>query len=168
MPITLLAIANFLHLIATITWVGGMIISRLIITPAVRKLAQSGDLTEADQRAVLRAIGQRGASFTYGAIVVFIITGLAMLSLNPNYAGFLVFGNLWTQVILVKHVVVAALIISTAYINTTVNRKLASADDEQEYARWQERRKDLSDVNFLLGLIILGLTAIATSIPAGG
>jgi uncharacterized membrane protein len=168
MPITLLAIANFLHLIATITWVGGMIIMRLIVTPALRTLTRQGGLSEAEQRAVLRAIGQRGASYTSGAIVVFIITGLAMLSLNPNYTGFLVFGNLWTQIILLKHVAVAGLIISTAYINTTVNRRLASADNEQEYARWQERRRDLADVNFLLGLVILGLTAIATSIPAGG
>jgi len=161
MPNLLLAIANFLHLLATIVWIGGMVISRLIIGPAL------AGLPEETRRTVTGAIGQRATSFTYGAIVIFLITGLAMLSKNANYAGLLVLDNLWTRVILLKHLTVAALIISTAYVNTTVSRKLQTADEAQR-ARWAERRKDLGDVNFLLGLVILGLTAIATAIPAGG
>lgn len=163
MPITLLAIANFLHLIATMTWIGGMILARLVIAPALAKLPPETG------RSAMRAIAERAASYTYGALVVFVITGLAMLSQNPNYAGFLVFDTLWTRVILIKHAVIVVLVISTAYVNETVNRKLAVlAPGDAGYARWAERRKDLGDMNFLLGLIILGLTAIATSIPAGG
>ena len=164
MPITLLAIANFLHLIATMTWIGGMIVSRLIIGPALAGLPPE------TRRSAMRAIGERGASYTYGALVIFVITGLAMLSQNPNYAGLLVFDTLWTRIILVKHAVIVLLVISTAYVNETVNRKLAALGpgNDTEYARWAERRTDLGDMNFLLGLIILGLTAIATSIPAGG
>lgn len=158
MPNLLLAIANFLHLMATIVWIGGMIIARLVISPAL------AGLPDDTRRTVGRAIGQRATSYTYGAIVVFLITGLAMLSQNANFAGVLVFDSTWTQLILVKHAAVAALILSTAYVNTSVTRHLQS-DDLVARARWAERRQDLGDVNVLLGLIILGLTALATAIP---
>jgi uncharacterized membrane protein len=161
MPITLLAIANWLHLLATVVWIGGIVVQRLIVAPAVRKLPQ------ATQRQALRAIEQRAASFTYGAIGVFFITGLTMMSQNANYAGVLIFENLWTRIIVVKHLVVVLLVVSTAYLNTAVNRRLQT-DDEAEYARWAERQNDIADVNLLLGVVILGLTAIATAIPAGG
>lgn len=162
MPITLLAIANFLHLLATVTWIGGMVVARLIIVPALAKFPDDA------RRDAMAAIGQRASSYTYGAIVVFFITGLTMLSQNPNFAGFLVLSNTWTIVILIKHVVIALLVISTAYVNETVNRKLRETRGTADYARWSERRKDMSDANFLLALIVLGLTAIATSIPPGG
>jgi uncharacterized membrane protein len=158
MPNLLLAIANFLHLLATIMWIGGMIIGRLVITPAL------AGLPEDVRRTVSRAFGQRATAYTNGAIVVFLITGLAMLSQNANFAGVLVFDSAWTQLVLVKHAAVAALILSSVYVNTTVNRHLQT-DDVAERARWAERRKDLSDVNLLLGLIILGLTALATAVP---
>lgn len=162
MPITLLAIANWLHLLATVVWIGGMVVQKLIVVPAVRKLPAE------TQRPVLRAIEQRAATFTYGAIGVFLITGLTMMSQNANYAGALVFDSLWTRIILIKHAVIAALVISTAYVNTTVNRRLAASEgDEAAYARWAERQQDLADVNVLLGVVVLGLTAIATAIPAG-
>ncbi len=158
MPNLLLAIANFLHLMATIVWIGGMIIGRLVITPAL------AGLPDDTRNVVARAIGQRAASYTYDAIVVFLITGLAMLSQNANFAGAFVFDSIWTRLILVKHAAVAALILSTAYVNTSVTPHLQS-DDDAERARWAERRQDLSDVNVLLGLIVLGLTALATAIP---
>ena len=159
MPNLLLAIANFLHLMATIVWIGGMIIGRLVITPAL------AGLPDDTRSAVARAIGQRSAAYTYGAIVVFLITGLAMLSQNANFAGVFVFDSAWTRLILVKHVAVVALILSTAYVNTAVARHLQIDDDAAERARWAERRQDVGDVNALLGLIILGLTALATAIP---
>ncbi len=162
MPNLLLSIANFLHLLATIVWIGGLIIARLIIAPALK------DLPDDTRRAAVRAIGQRAASFTYGAIGVFIITGLAMLSKNANFAGVLVLDSLWTRVILLKHVAVAALIIGTAYVNTTVNRKQQAAATDAERALWAERRKDMGDLNLLLALVILALTAIATAIPPAG
>ena len=158
----MLSIANFLQLLATIVWIGGLIVGRLIITPGLR------DLPEDTRRAAARAISQRAASFTYGAIGVFIITGLAMLSKNANYAGILVLDSLWTRLILVKHLAVAALIVSTAYANTTVAGRLQAAATDAERALWAERRKDAGDVKVVLGLVVLGPTAIATAIPAGG
>jgi uncharacterized membrane protein len=162
MPNLLLAIANYLHLLATIVWIGGLVISRLIIAPALAPLPAE------TRRIVLHTIGQRAASFTYGAIGVFIISGLAMLSKNANYSGLVAFDNLWTRVILLKHLTVAGLILSTAYVNSSVTPKLQAAGDDAERARWAERRKDLGDVNVLLALVILALTAIATAIPPAG
>jgi putative copper resistance protein D len=161
MPNLLLAIVNFLHLLATIVWIGGMIIARLIITPAL------AGLPDETRRPAMHAIGRRDASFTYGTIVIFLITGLTMLSKNANYSGLLVLDSTWTRVILLKHLAVAALIISTAYANTAIARHLLT-EDATDHAAWAERRKDLADVNLLLGLTILGLTAIATAIPPAG
>jgi uncharacterized membrane protein len=148
-----------LHLLATIVWIGGMIIGRVIVAPALKGLPDD------TRREAGRAIGQRAASFTYWAIGVFIITGLAMLSQNANYAGFLVLDSMWTRVILVKHLAIAALVVSTAYVNSTVSSRIEAAASDAERTVWLERRKDLGDVNLLLGVVILGLAAIATAIP---
>ena len=68
-----------------------------------------------------------------------------------------------------KHLVIAALVVSAAVLMPAVNRRVeAAAGNDEKFARWQERRQDLADVNLLPGLVILGLTAIATAIPAGG
>ena len=167
MPNLLLAVANWLHLLATVTWIGGMVAQRLIVVPAVLRLGKEGNLQEADVRLVLHTIHQRAGQYTYGAIAVFIITGLAMLSRNASYSGVLSLGNLWTQVILVKHVVVAVLVASSAYMMTTANR-MPQPGDEAAFAHWAERHSDLADLNVLLGVVVLGLTAVATSIPVGG
>ena len=167
MPNLLLAVANWLHLLATVTWIGGMVVQRLIVVPSVLRLAKEGKILPADARLVLHTIHQRAGQFVYGSIAVFIITGLAMLSRNANYNGVLSTGNLWAQVILLKHAVVALLVISSAYMMTRASRT-PPPDDEAGFARWAERHTELADLNLLLGVVVLALTAVATSIPAGG
>jgi uncharacterized membrane protein len=135
--------------------------------PAVQRLGRDGTLQQADVRLVLHAVHQRAGQFTYGAIAVFIISGLAMLSRNVNYAGILSIGNLWTQVILIKHAVVAILVVSTVYMMTAANR-MPQPGDDAGFALWAERHTDLAELNLLLGVVVLALTAVATSIPAGG
>ena len=170
MPNLLLSIANFLHLLATVTWIGGLVLMRLVVQPALAVAVKEGTLDGTQRRAVHCAIARRLGSFTFGAIVLFIISGLAMLSRNANFAGILSFSTLWAQVILLKHAVVAVLIVTSAYQIRAVSWRLSegSTASETDIARWQERHQDLADVNLLLGVVVLGLTAVATSVPVGG
>jgi len=101
-------------------------------------------------------------------MVLFVLTGVTMLSQNVNYLGFANLSNLWSQVILLKHVAVGTLIVTTAYTNRVIlpqMEHLARRRAVKDMERWHERHSDMLDLNLSLGLVILALTAIATAIP---
>lgn len=170
MPIPLLAVANLLHLLAVVVWIGGLVVFRLVVWPATDAVVRGGHVSELARRSLVSSLNRRSTSLTYGAMVIFLITGTAMMSQNPNYQGFLQIGSLWTIVILAKHVVIAGLVLSTVYVSNSINKQMdrLAPGEDAAYARLEERQKDMLDLNALLGVIVLGLTAIATAIPAGG
>jgi len=141
---------------------------RLLVLPGLRDAQRGAGLDQEAATALLLAIHRRFLSLTYGAMVLFVLTGVTMLSQNVNYLGFANLSNLWSQVILLKHVAVGTLIVTTAYTNRVIlpqMEHLARRRAVKDMERWHERHSDMLDLNLSLGLVILALTAIATAIP---
>jgi uncharacterized membrane protein len=82
--------------------------------------------------------------------------------IDPNYLGFVNFGNAWAVVISAKHLVVLLIIVLGAYQDRAIVRKLAdpstAAADRPAALR---RLKLTTNAAALCGVVILLLTAIA-------
>jgi uncharacterized membrane protein len=161
-PNSLLALSYTLHMLATVVLVGGLFVLSVLWLPAA-----SRTLHPRDQAALLRAILRRFQPLAWLSIAVLAATGLTQMAANPNYLGFLALENPWSVAMFAKHaafgVMVALAIYQTWVITPALERQALqrAADGEpgdQAVAASQSR---LLRLNFWIGLIILGLTAIA-------
>jgi len=166
----ILAISFFLHLVATIVWLGGLALMTAVIWPETRNLLakreQGGDLL-----ALLERLRRRFTPLTNFSLVVLIATGLYQMTINPHYDGFLQFTNDWTRVILLKHIAVLGMMIIGVVMQWGVLPALERASllrergkNSPDFERLQARERQLSFVNLVFGLLVLLFTAMATAI----
>ena len=105
-----LSVMNWLHLITTVVWIGGIGTNLLILMPSMRESLEPPMMGK-----LMGAVMKRFRSLVYASIVVLGVTGILMNFLNENYLGLLRFGNLWSQIALIKHIFTAALIFLAVY-----------------------------------------------------
>jgi uncharacterized membrane protein len=158
-----LALAYWLHMLATIAWIGGLAAVVLLVLPAARK-----HLPETDFAGFLESMLTLLDPLGWLSLAVLTGTGLFQMSASPNYQGLLAVENPWARAILIKHLAFLGMIAVSATLTWGVlpelrrialkrSRGLATPE-----ANHLERRElILLRVNFVLGVIILGLTAIA-------
>ncbi|MFW5708625.1 MAG: CopD family protein [Chloroflexota bacterium] len=165
---TILAISLFFHLLATVVWVGGLVITTILVWPEARRTLQS---SPAFYTYLLR-LRKRFTPWGNLSLAVLIVTGLFQMSLDENYNGFLDFSNQWSVVILMKHIALLGMIgcgtllqfsIFPALERTTLllEREKGGSDDWQKLRR---REVVLTWVNVLLGIAVLGFSAWAGSL----
>ena len=168
-----LTIVYWLHMIATVLWIGGLAAMIFLVIPLGR------DNLERSQAAKLQLKSlQRLNSLVWFSLIVLVGTGMLQLSSHPYYQGFLEVSNRWSIAILVKHLIILVMVLITAYITWSVTpelervmlrnaRKQRSNDDQTDGAQLDQTRKItrratlLLSVNLILGISVLGLTALA-------
>jgi uncharacterized membrane protein len=161
----LLAASFFFHLIATVVWIGGLVMMALVVWPSLRR-ALSDDA--AFGRAV-EAIEARLRPLSNLSLAVLVITGFVQMNANVNYKGFLNFDNVWAQAILFKHLSIIGMIGVGAVLNFGVQPALrrhallaaAGAASQEEAAALRRRMNRLGRINLILGVVVLVLTAVA-------
>ncbi len=157
-----LSILNWLHLIATVVWIGGIGTNLLILMPSMRESLEPPMMGK-----LMGAVMSRFRRLVYVSIFVLGVTGILMNLLNENYLGLLRFGNLWSQITLIKHIFTAALIFLAVYafegLGPKVSR-LAVKGPSPELARLQKLQIKLATTGLIMGIIILLLTGIVTAI----
>lgn len=165
-----LTLAYWLHMIATVVWIGGLAALSIFVLPAARKSlpAEQFALLLADLQRRLDPVGWFCLALLAG-------TGLFQMSANPNYAGFLAVHNLWAVAILVKHILFFVMTGLSAYMTWAVLPGLSRAALQQASAarsgqpaaageRLSLQELRLLRLNLILGLLVLGLTALARSV----
>ena len=167
-PTFALTIAYWLHMLATVVWVGGLAALMLIVVPAARKsLPQEG---YADFLGLAQGRLQQLGWFS---LLLLIVTGLFQMIAHPAYEGFLAVQSPWAAAILFKHLTIGLMIAVSAYVTwglTPAMRRLAlrqsmgGAVDETELTRIQRREAFFLRLNALLAVIILALTAWARAL----
>jgi len=162
-PAWALALVYWLHLLATVTWIGGIVAISILVLPAARK-----SLSPPDQLAFLEALQKRLEPLAWFSLSRWIATGLFQLSANSHYNGFFNVSTQWSLAILVKHGLVGVMIVVSAVqtwealpaIRRTLMRRERGATEE-EIVRLQKREERLLRMNFILSILILGATALA-------
>ncbi len=160
----LLALAFWLHMVATIVWIGGLALMALVVWPGARAaLGPSPQLAE-----LMRHWQRRFDPLAWVSLAVLIVTGLAQMAANKYYTGLLRVDNPWAAAILAKHLAVGGMVVIGAYMQWGLQPTLARlavleargrATTELEQLRRREVR--LTRLNLLCGLLVLAFTAIA-------
>lgn len=150
-------------MLATVVWIGGLSALALLVVPAARK-AVPGE----GYAALLGEVQRRLDPLAWLSLALLVATGLVQMSANPNYEGFLAFDNQWAIAILVKHILFLGMVGISAYMTWFVMPGLrraallqARGKEPQAVQGLQRREAWLLRLNLALGILILGLTAIA-------
>ena len=162
--LVLLSVINWLHLFATAAWIGGMATNILVLLPSARMTLEPPVMGK-----LMGSVMKRFRVLVYISIVILAVTGVFMTRSNANYAGLLNFNNFWAAISLIKHIVVAILIVLAIYAFEGLGKKvtkLAAKGPSPDLARLQKKQIALASIGFILGLIILLLTGIMTAISA--
>lgn len=164
-PVWALTLVYWLHMLATVTWIGGIVSISILVLPAARK-----SLSPAEQLAFIESMQKRLEPLAWFSLGLLIVTGLFQLSANPHYNGFFDVSTQWSLAILVKHGLVAVMVAVSAVqtwevlpaIRRTMMRRGKGASEE-EIVHLQKREERLLRMNFVLSILILGATAVARS-----
>lgn len=164
MPTWILALSYWLHMVATIVWVGGLALLTLVIWPGARAALGSGP----EVAALFAALHKRFAPLGWFSLAVLTATGLTQMVGHPQYGGFLQIDNQWAWAILLKHVAVGGMVGVGLYMQLGLQPALARqallaqrGRPALEMAALQRREVWLLRLNLLCGLLVLGLTAAA-------
>lgn len=159
-----LALSYWLHMLATIVWVGGLALMALVVWPGARAVMGPGpELGE-----FIRRLQRRFNPLAWLSLAVLIVTGLTQMSANKNYDGLLRITNPWTVAILAKHLTVGAMILIGLYMQVGLQPELARLTLLESHGRpapnvdnLRQRELNLTRLNLACGVVVLGLTAIA-------
>ncbi len=153
----ILALVTFLHDLLTAVWIGGLITLGLTVMPSIKKILGKGPET----KKLMDAIQKRHSVFIYVSMIGLVLTGFLQANRTSAYLGAFNFGNTYSAVLAVKHILVIAMIAIAMY------RSLALA---QASTPTQENlKKVLLILNIIIGVSILLLSgftaALSSSIP---
>ena len=162
MPSWALAAMFWLHLLATVSWIGSLVSIYVLILPIAGRT-----LKPADELALMDGVQKRLEPIAWFSVSVLIVTGLFQMSVNPHYNGFLSTSGQWSLAILSKHILVAGLIavsaIHTWDVLPALRRALMRKEraDPAEVLKLQRRERLMLRVSLILAAFILLATAIA-------
>mgnify|MGYP001815174241 CR=1 FL=1 len=165
-PYWALSLAYWLHMLATVIWIGGLCALALLVLPAAHRVLDSSAYA-----GLLAAIQKRLNPLAWLSLLVLIATGMFQLSANSNYQGFLTIDNRWSLVMLVKHITFLFMVLTSAYLTWGLLPKIqraalkkARGNGSPESALLQQREQAIINLNLILGVLILAFTALARAV----
>jgi len=163
-PSAVLALVYWVHMLATVVWIGSLAGLIFLVIPIARKVLDTG--AQVELLGLAQARLQNLGWFSLGLLAV---TGLFQMSANPNYRGFLQISNLWSVAILAKHLTIALMLVLNTYLTFWLTparqraafRQKKGLDTSQLSATLLKREQLLLAVTLGLSGLVLGLTALA-------
>ena len=158
----ILAILYWLHMLATVTWIGSLAAINLLVLPASTRT-----LKLVDQLSFIAAVQKRLEPLAWFCMGLLLVTGLFQLSTSPHYDGFLNTSTQWSIAILIKHglaiVMVVVSAIQTWEVLPSIHRTLMKKEKagEDELAKLQKKELLILRLNLLISALILAATAYA-------
>ena len=149
------ALVTFLHDLFTAIWIGGLITLGLTIMPSVKKVLGKGPQT----KKLMDAIQKRHSLWIYVSLVGLVLTGLLQANRAPAFQGLFSFGNAYSAVLAVKHILVLAMIAIALYRSLA----LGSASTPAE----EKLKARLLVLNIILGVSILLLSGFTAALSSG-
>jgi len=163
-PQSVLALIYWLHMLATVAWVGSLASLALVVVPTARRVLDAGQQAAFLGQAQLRL--QNLGWFSLGLLTV---TGLFQMSSSPNYRGFLAIANPWAVAILSKHLAVGVMVAVNVYLAFMLTparrraelRQSKGMDTAGALSRLLRQEQTLLWINLGLSGLVLALTAVA-------
>jgi uncharacterized membrane protein len=165
-PYWALSLAYWLHMLATVIWIGGLCALALLVLPAAHRALDSSAYA-----GLLAAIQKRLNPLAWLSLLILLATGMFQLSANSNYQGFLAIDNRWSLVMLVKHITFLFMVLTSAYLTWGLLPKIQRAALKKargigspESTLLQQREQAIINLNLILGVLILAFTALARAV----
>ncbi len=151
MSTILIPLSAWLHVLATIVFVGYYFFTGLIYLPVLEQCMNANGL-----HAVLKEVTARLRPFFGGSLLVFLVTGTYPMVINHNYQGLgHFFANSWSTLMVIKHVLVLGFLVIAVFSEWAFMDKISDRKPEAlKWFRWA------SNINVLLGVVIVLLTSI--------
>lgn len=145
-----IALAFWLHALATAVFVGHYLLLAIIYLPVLEK----------DGGIFLSQISKRSRPWLYASLLIFLITGTYLMLIDPGYLGFMNFGNFWGIVMVIKHILIIGMIGLGFWYNAflRVGPMMASNNNAELGIR---RFRTYSNLMMIAGVLVLLLTALA-------
>jgi uncharacterized membrane protein len=171
MSLFILSLGHFLHLLATVIWLGGIIMILLVILPGAKVSLESAPLI----KKLMKEITKRFTPMANISILVLIVTGLFIGHYENKSTSLLDFNTPLNTVMFLKHFLVALMVIVHFYRGLVLNPKIgklsrkiieskATSPLSSRVQRLQKFSLDLVKVNFALGVLVLLVTGISSSL----
>ena len=163
-----LALSLFFHIGATVIWIGGILLVTFLVVPELnRALADQPALYQ-----LLRRLRKRFTPLGNLSLAALIVTGLLQMSTDPNYEGLLSFSNRWSQVLLLKHLLLIVMAAAGLLLQIAVAPALERTSlllergqgDASEWSRLRLRERRLTMFIAALAVLILAASAWLTAI----
>lgn len=149
---------DWLHIMATITWIGGMFTNFIVLIPAMSKA-----LSPVEAGKFIGAMMKRFKIVVYISIVVLGVTGIPLKIINPNYISIINFENNWEVVSFIKHICYGILVLLAIYtfeVLAPKMGKLAAKGPSPELKALQKKQAAFGGMAFLTAIVILVLSSL--------
>ena len=146
-------IIRFLHEMATIIWIGGMIFQAIALTPVLKKM--DSDIQMKVRSGVVKNFGKAGIV----CLIIIAITGI-ILSVGKINSGFSILSS-YGAVLIIKHAITAILIVLSmvnAFAIMPKVQKLSAQGSTPEAQKTKKQMMVISIINPVLGVIITFLS----------
>lgn len=146
----LIALSLWLHALATVIFIGHYLLFSVIYLPVLEK----------NYGTILSEISKRSRSWMYISLVIFAITGVYLMFADPSYLGIGDFGNLWSIMMLLKHLLILGMIALGFWFNAIlrVGPLMRSNTGAEEAIR---RFRLYANLMAIAGVWVLLFTALA-------
>jgi uncharacterized membrane protein len=152
-------------MLATVLWIGGLVVLALLVLPAAQRALDSQAYSQ-----LLAGIQQRLDPLGWFCMALLLASGMFQMSASPHYEGFLAIESPWAWAILVKHLLFGVMVITSGVMTWSVLPALrrealraARGGEANNLAKRQQQSVRLMQVNLILGVVVLLVTAIARS-----
>ena len=146
----LIALSTWLHAVGTAILIGHYLLLSVIYLPVLEKNGGT----------FLSQISKRSRPWLYASLIIFMVTGIYLMFADPNYLGVGDFGNFWSIMMLVKHLLIVGMIGLGFWYNAflRVGPMMASSNNAELGIR---RFRTYSNLMSISGLLVLLFTALA-------
>jgi uncharacterized membrane protein len=157
-------ITSWLHILATVAWIGGMAFYILILIPSL------GVLDPPQRGRLLGALIKRYGFLAWGSVIILLATGILITRSRIPRGSY--FGSTYGILLGVKHILVLCMIVIGAIVSFVIGPKLKAQATAGPPAgtpggatlsvapKLQKRAGILGLLNFLLGIGLLLLTEV--------
>ena len=151
----LIAMSLWLHSLATIIFIGNYVLLAVIYLPAMSK-----SFAEGASGTFLRDASKLSRGWLYASLIIFLITGIYLTLADPNYLGLAKFNNVWSVLMLLKHLLILGMIAAGFWFNAILRVGSMLAANTSSLPILNRYRMFVNGMA-VAGVLVLLLTAIS-------
>ena len=142
----------WIHLVATVLWIGGIIFIIFIVIPS------SGQVLGAESGKLMGEISKRFTPLANYSIILLFVSGIVLAGLNNQFSGVRILESNWTMALILKLVLFFSMTAIHFYRGLVLAPKMMRTTTQTEKTALQKLSINLVKVNFTLGLSVLLLS----------